>query len=122
MAQENIKITLPQSGIEAVIRPYVRRKDEKRVNSVFYNQTMDIPVSADGKTKNDYEMKFDMSKIGDVDDMQIVTMLISLDGKTDFDMDAIEELHVDDYKLLLDETNKIFGDKRVDKQAEREKK
>lgn len=118
--RENITLTLP-SGLEAELRSYVRRKDEKRVNNVLMGQSVDVPMSGTSGTSN-YELKMDMTKIADMDDMQILTLLIRLGDKTELTMDDVEELTLEDYEVLLDKTNEIFGDKKLTAQTDRSKK
>ena len=108
MAQENIKVTLPDSGLEAEIRPYVRRKDEKRVDkAVFGDETADIPVGS-GVAATIKEVKIKLSNTLDVADIEVMTMLIRLGENQNPTKEDVEELSSKDYQELLDIVDPMF--------------
>lgn len=95
MAQENIIKKLPISGIEAEIRGYVRRKDERRVESAFFGK--EATVNTEGEDKS---MKLNVDFAGEKD-VKVWTMLVRLGDNTDVSQDDVGELHKEDFDAIL---------------------
>lgn len=124
MAQENIEITLPFSKLKAVIRPYVRRKDQRRVDqAVFGDEMMDISLQPKPKSEEKNIMdaangaKIRLSNTLDVTDVEIVTMLIKLGDKDDPTKEDVDELHKDDYDALLKIIDPMFESEKRSKKS-----
>lgn len=129
MAQENIKLTLPQSGLECELLPYVTRKLSKAVNrATLGDQTIEMetvqakqkeleasglkPEEIDEKLTEEM-MKGQTIKLADMDeltDIKVKGLLVKFGNKTKSEITEhdVEDLPDEDFKMLAKEANKIF--------------
>ena len=129
MAQENIKLTLPQTGLECELLPYVTRKLFKAVNrATLGDQSVKMdaiqakqkelensglkPEEIDARLTEEM-MKGQTIKLADMDeltDIKVKGLLVKFGdkAKTEITSEDIEALPNDDFNALAKEANRIF--------------
>lgn len=118
MAQENIQITLPKSGLIATIRPFVRNRDRKAVQrELFASQKYDL-----NELKEDSEemkMLIGGEALIGTAEAQCRRLLISVGDNTENPYDVLlDSPHEEDIITVEKAVNKIFEKGRKDRPKE----
>lgn len=119
---ENITMNTPVSNQAVVIRPYQPAKLENQLKRLFVEgQTIDMNKLAEAQKKakggadvNTSEVTTGSSEIPatvlmDAERITLETMVISVGGNSENVYEALENLHPEDYKAVVDKVNEVTG-------------
>lgn len=111
MQRETITITLPVSKSEVVIKKYLIGRERRALTNVYLDG--DLKIGADGKVTTIN------SKITDTaQNLAWETVIVSIAGKSDGIVDAVLDLHAEDYDVLVEKVNEIGGQKKTNTSAQ----
>lgn len=124
MAQENIKITLPQSGLECELLPYVKHKLARAVNrQLFGDETVEVNITDNvDEGSQDAEKEFNhlatdkiavkLTNMTDIAEIKVIGLLEKLGNKhrNEITEDDIDDLPQKDYNELVKKVNEIFDE------------
>jgi len=104
MDKTTITITTPVDKKIVVLKSFINGREKRALTSVFLNGEIDFSADA----KNIKGIKG--SLIETAEDLSIKTIVISVDGKSDDVVNAVLNMHSQDYTFIIGEINKITAD------------
>ncbi len=103
MAQENTTIKLPKSGVDAVIRSFVKNKDRKAVQRAL------MAGKEMGQNDDPENITIPASNLTNMVEAQVRALLIAVDGDTNDPYNILmESEHEEDLAAVEEAVQKIF--------------
>lgn len=97
-------IKTPISEHEVILKTFITGRERRDLTNVFL--TGDLSFSADAKDVKGLKG----SLVAQAEDLAIKTVVMAVDGKEDNVVNAVLDMHAQDYAFVIAEVNKVTSD------------
>jgi hypothetical protein len=108
MDRPTLTIETPVDKKQVVLKAYITGREKRALTNVFLNG--DLQFSASGKEVKGIKGEL----IEKAEDLALRTIVVEVDGITDDVVNAVLNMHAQDYAFVVEEVNKITADTKGD--------